>query len=427
MTRSFRTTLLLILLMASVSSPALARMVIGVTPAVMPGAADRATVAALEQELTARLGEPVQVRSFDSEAAQIDWLIRFRELDAALVSRGQMGALPAGTMITLADLPPAVAVTHPGMAAGQLDVLRRGFRSLAEDDRGRQLLKRLAGTAKVAVAAAAKPAPMATAAPAKPATIAPAVHPPIPPVVAPAPVTSRAAEPLPPPGSAPGRTGVVPAPPPPPAKAPAQPPVIQTPALKPQPSAPPATAAPQPAEPTSPKRTRLLLIAALVVLVGIGVKIMLLMRHWQQRRQAQDAPPQPPSAETFDYQGADAQPAPPVAALHHRRHLPPRLRRQNCRRKNLLRPSARPWQPKAAMTCCRRPTRRWWSNRGGLAEPRCPPCSNAAPTSRNRSSCACAPRGMKPACTLLPARSVTPIPATGGSQEKTGSGAGSAI
>ena len=324
MTRPFRTTLLLILLMSSVSSPALARMVIGVTPAVMPGAANRATVAALEQELTARTGETVQVRSFDSEALQIDWLIRFRELDAALVSRSQMGDLPAGTMITLADLPPAVAVTHPGMAAGQLDVLRRGFRSLAEDDRGRQLLKHLAGTAKAPVAAKpvplppaapsapAKPAPVATTAPAKPETITPAVHPPIPPIVAPAPVTSRAAEPLPPtaPAAPPVQPVVAPAAPPPPAKAP----IIRTPALKPQPSASPATAAPQTVEPTSPKRTRLLLIAALVILAGIGVKSMLLMRLWQQRRQAQNAPPQPPSAETFDYQGADAQITPPAVA-----------------------------------------------------------------------------------------------------------------
>jgi hypothetical protein len=318
MTRSIRTTLFLALLMASASSPALARMVVGVTPAVLPGAADQAALTALEQELTARMGEPVQVRSFASEAAQIDWLIRFRELDAALISHSQAGALPSGTMIALADTPPAVAVTHPGVAAGQLDILRRGFRSLAEDDRGRQLLKRLAGTVKPAVVAKPAPArpvaPPAPAqpivmAPAKPAAITPAVRPAAAPTTTPAPVAPKAAEPMPPPAPPVGPS-VIPVTPPPPTKTPtARPPATQTPALKPPPAASPATAAPQTAEPSSPKRTRLLLIAALVVLAGLGAKVMLLMRHWKQRRQVPDAPLQPPSAETFDYQGADTRSA----------------------------------------------------------------------------------------------------------------------
>ena len=101
MARSLRITLLLILLLAAPISSALARMVVGVTPAVLPGAADRATLTALEGELATRLGEPVLVRSFDSEAMLIDWLIRFRELDAALIGRAQLRAFPAGTVILL--------------------------------------------------------------------------------------------------------------------------------------------------------------------------------------------------------------------------------------------------------------------------------------------------------------------------------------
>jgi hypothetical protein len=53
-----------------------------------------------------------------------------------------------------------------------------------------------------------------------------------------------------------------------------------------------------------------------VLSAGIGFKIMLLSRRWAQSHKAPSAPPQPPSAETFDYQDSAARPvtSPPATA-----------------------------------------------------------------------------------------------------------------
>lgn len=302
MPRFFRNTLYLALFLTSVASPALARMVIGVTPTVTAGVGDPTVRGALEAELSSRLGETVVVRSFDSEAAVLDWLIRFRELDAALVGSRLMQTLPAGTLLHLADLPPAAAVTHPGIVAGKHETLSRAFRSLFEDERGRQLLSRLAGTKKVAAPpktasppegtqaiapAAAKPATTVIAKPAAAPTAA--KSPPLPPTTEQPPAKTATA-------SSPAKT---------PAKQPA---AISVPA-RPTPAA-PAPAAQAAVEPASRKRTGLLLIAALVIMIGISVKIALLMRHWQQKNLRPATPPEPPSVETFDYQGAQPTPVP---------------------------------------------------------------------------------------------------------------------
>lgn len=323
MLHSLRIAALIMLLSTALVFPALARVVVGVTPAGLPGAADRAALLALQDELAARLGDAVQLRSFDSEAALLDWLLRFRELDAALVGRGLPRKLPAGTLVHLADLPAAVAVTHSGLAAERTDALRQAFRALADDARGRQLLARLAGEPAVEPVVA-RPAPAVTAKPAsavtpKPAPAVTVKAPPAPPVAA----TGSAT----PPKSAPPQVAQ-PTAPPSPATAP-QPPIASS-APAPAPtvpdapavaSQPPAVAAPQPvtklpapppAAPTPPpkveapsstapapapaiaQRTWLLLLAAAVLLIGISLKITLLMRNWRRVQTTALAPAAPP-------------------------------------------------------------------------------------------------------------------------------------
>lgn len=304
MPRSLRITLFLLLLLTSFSPPVLARMVIGITPAVMPGAGDPAVVKSLEQELSKHLGEPVQIRGFESEAVQLDWLIRFRELDAALIGHNLSRTLPAGTLIQLAELPSAVAVSHPGIAAARQETLGQAFRNLLQDERGRQLFRSLDATVKSAAAPASspvrnKPLPISPL-PTKPAVVVPAVAAPAQSPAAPSPAIPRpapvaAAQTVKPPTA----TTEPPARPisaEPVAKSPAKPSVAApTPAI-PRPVATPA------AEPSSPKRTRLLLLAALVLMIGIIVKIVLLMRHWQQKNRAPIAPPLTPPAETLAFQ-----------------------------------------------------------------------------------------------------------------------------
>lgn len=86
----------------------------------------------------------------------------------------------------------------------------------------------------------------------------------------------------------------------PPAKAPSQQPVADSAPAKVPPATPAPTVAP-PAEPVSPKRTRLILLAALVIMIGIGVKVALLLRHWKRKRKAPDSRAEPPQAETLDF------------------------------------------------------------------------------------------------------------------------------
>lgn len=322
-----RILLLLALLSWTPTAPAFARLVIGVTPAVTPGAGDPGVVRALEDELSSRLGEAVQVRSFDSEATQLDWLIRFRELDAALVGHGLLHTLPAGTLVHLADLPSATAVTQPGVSAARQEQLKRTFRSLLEEERGRLVLNRLTGTAKAAEmpkpgSMRRTPLPVASV-PVKLATDMPREN---------TPVTSKqaATPPSKPAESAPSQSSSLPAVP----STAAAPPAAPTAALSAPPSAAPqpaqaparqAAAAPAPAkerpaasttaatpsvEPSNPKRTRLILLAALVIMIGISVKILLLMRHWEQKKKALRAYPETMDAEAFGFLTGSEQPAP---------------------------------------------------------------------------------------------------------------------
>ena len=306
MSRFACSRLFLLLLLTWPVTPAFARMVVGITPAVLPGAGQTAVVRELEAELSARTGESIAVRSFDSEATELDWLIRFRELDAAVVGPGLIRTLPAGTLIPLAELPPAMVVTHPGVTAPRQEALSRAFLGLRGDERGRRLLAHLAGTAGMAAEPKAPPAApqpaKVTPAPAKPPAI------PAPPASVPAEAVTKPATPPP----VPPRTA--------PAPAPAPVPIAAAPAARTAAPAPPATAPPgvklapappQPpspaAEPASSKRT-LLLIAALAVLTGIGVKITILMRHWRSKRVSATAPPQPPSADHFAFREAVPRP-----------------------------------------------------------------------------------------------------------------------
>lgn len=329
MSRFVCSSLFLLLLLTTPAKSAFARMVIGVTPAVLPGIGQAAVVMELEAELSARTGETIAVRSFDSEAAELDWLIRFRELDAALVGPGLARTLPAGTLVHLTELPPATVVTHPGLAANRQETLTRAFRGLREDERGRRLLARLAGTAVMtaepkAPAAAQQPAQatpaQATPAPAKPPKPPAVLAQPTPP---PAGTMAKPAAPPPAPPPAPVPVAAAPeartAPPVPPAPAP--PGTVLAPAPPAQPPAPPV---PPAVEPARSKRT-LLLIAALVILTGIGIKIAILMRHWRSKSGPAVVPAQPPSAERFDFRETAPPPVGAVtepAASHEEEALP---------------------------------------------------------------------------------------------------------
>ena len=310
---SIRTTLITILLLATGLSPAMARMTIGVTPETLPGAAQPANLGALEQELTSRLGEPVQLRTFASESEQLDWLIRYRELDAALVSRSLLRTLPDGTLLPLVDLPGIVAVTHPGADPARQEALGQALRSLAGGDSGRRLLGRLNGPV---------------------AGKDPQASPPVKPAVV------RAIDVIPPPSAPPSASPPPPVTPPsaPAVQAPAAP-AVQPPATAPasslppvaspakQPATTPAATSPapvpaSPAESAAPRRTGLLLVAALAVLIGISVKVALLVRHWRNKTSVPAAPPAAPAAESFTY--PSPQPSvPPTPAATTRYVEPP--------------------------------------------------------------------------------------------------------
>ncbi|GEM_PF-5804405 len=313
----------LTLLLLLPATPALARLVIGVTPANTPGAGDRRTLDDCAELLGNQLGEAVYLRSIDSEALLIDWVARFRELDAALITpqafTGSAGALVKVTDLTIDGGPALVVVTYAGQSPGRIERLR-GLHQLPRTEPGRRLLQRSGPPA---------PAPSPRAAngeallPAPPAVHKQGGTPP--PSIRSAPMPKEATQEISPPArtlsvqpaavapqaSAPAKTpapiAVTPAASPPSAVAPPVTAPVQPAAVPPTPAttqvmapaapAPPAKAAV--AEPPAPtaksSRLRLVFFVSLVLITGILLKLALLVRHWRRNRTGQ-VPVPPPAA-----------------------------------------------------------------------------------------------------------------------------------
>ena len=162
--------------MVSLCLPAEARVTIGVAPVEPLSGKSQATIDLLGEELENSAGTVVTVRLFDNDAALSSWLLRFREIDAAIVAPEYIKRQPAGTLKHLADLhaknstaPPLALVVRRNLNNSQVIKIKEAFLKLDTSDNGLRILKKL-GLAGITVPGKtlkrkeAKPAPL----PAKP-------------------------------------------------------------------------------------------------------------------------------------------------------------------------------------------------------------------------------------------------------------------
>jgi len=151
MKRLLLTCLCLGALIAALCLPAHARLAVGIAPGTLTSRGESAALDRLGQHLSGTMSTDVALRRFEDSDALANWLLRFMELDAALVETGFISSFPAGTFERLADLHPQnkgqgpfaliVRRTHD---PAQAEALSKAVLSLNDDTPGRRLLDQLA-------------------------------------------------------------------------------------------------------------------------------------------------------------------------------------------------------------------------------------------------------------------------------------------
>ncbi len=256
--------LLALMLLCLIGQPAWAKLTLGLVPGGNRLLQNEIQAERLAGFLTARLGEPVQIRAFGSEQTLYDWLVRYQTVDLAVFSRSFFEQQRSWDFQHLADY---LGSSRPGGGKPDALVARRGLNpywlreippilfTMEADGQGAGVLRELAiqrfvppGTPLVSAQpeAGLKPSLLGQAEPLAPTPAAPAptVEEPLPvplPQTAPKPAVSLPVVEASPP--------VAPAVPPPPPS----PPAVETSALEKPPSPPPPAEKPRPAEPRQQK------------------------------------------------------------------------------------------------------------------------------------------------------------------------------
>src|SRR5210317_64237 len=83
-------------LLAAMCLPAEARTVVGLVSPASRSIVDPKILEQLEKTLGTLSGVPFQIRRLEDDAAVARWLLRFQEIDAAIVGHGFIEQQPAG-------------------------------------------------------------------------------------------------------------------------------------------------------------------------------------------------------------------------------------------------------------------------------------------------------------------------------------------
>ena len=137
-------------LMVTLCIPVEARMTVGIVPVAPLSGQSQATLDLLGAELESSTETAIKVRRFDNDAALSSWLLRFQEVDAAIVAPEYIKQQPAGTLQHLADLhaksskaPPLALVIRRNLNNIQATRIKEAFLKLGTSDNGRRILKKL--------------------------------------------------------------------------------------------------------------------------------------------------------------------------------------------------------------------------------------------------------------------------------------------
>ncbi len=134
-------------LLVALSLPAEARIIVGLTPVAPFSAIDQTALNQLNKQLATSAATDVKIRRFDNDAAITNWLLRFQEIDAAIVAPWFIKQQPAGTLKHLADLhakdstaSPLALVVRSNLGNDQASNIKEAFLKLGASDNGRKVL-----------------------------------------------------------------------------------------------------------------------------------------------------------------------------------------------------------------------------------------------------------------------------------------------
>ena len=176
-------SLLCLTLVLATSLPAQARTSLGVAPDTYNlDSSQKAAFTKLQKILTESIGQPVGLRTLENETELLDWLLRFRQIDAALLSQTFYRQLSAGAMTPLVDIsleqdkayPSLVLAVAPGLDPHLSKAWQDAFLNVQADAATRSILAdtgitnvSLPGIRQVTT----KPSFVATPAPTKPLVV----------------------------------------------------------------------------------------------------------------------------------------------------------------------------------------------------------------------------------------------------------------
>ncbi|MCK4508147.1 MAG: hypothetical protein KAU27_06390, partial [Desulfuromonadales bacterium] len=134
-------------LLLALCLPAQARIVVGLAPIAPLTRIDQTSLNKLSEEFTASAGAAVKIRRFDNDAAITNWLLRFQEIDAAIVSLDFIRQQPAGTLRHLVDLhaknssyAPLAVVVRSNQSSDSVNQIKAAFLKTGKSGNGQKLL-----------------------------------------------------------------------------------------------------------------------------------------------------------------------------------------------------------------------------------------------------------------------------------------------
>jgi len=137
-------------LLVALCLPSEARMIVGLTPVAPLSAIDQTALNQLSKQLATSATTDVKIRRFDNDAAITNWLLRFQEIDAAIVAPWFIKQQPAGALKHLADLhakdstaSPLALVIRSNLGNEQATNIKEAFLKLGASDDGRKALGNL--------------------------------------------------------------------------------------------------------------------------------------------------------------------------------------------------------------------------------------------------------------------------------------------
>ncbi len=130
--------------------PAEARMTIGLISTTSLSGVTQGNIDQLSKELSQLAGEPIKIRNFENDAALTNWLLRFQEVDAAIVPPSFITQHPPGALSRISDLhaqqstATALAlVVRSNLGNNKTEQIKKAFLALGTSKDGRKALSQI--------------------------------------------------------------------------------------------------------------------------------------------------------------------------------------------------------------------------------------------------------------------------------------------